>query len=159
MIAPLLCMAGFKNLLMHCELVVKKQAPELKSVSFFGFYVIIHNLAGKLLGLILSLCLQSDYDNGKWNLPQSELFQVINGSCIVVIELLLAIRASSAFAPDSTMYPPVPSGDDTNWPLDTIAALELAGMRAQQLSKISMSRGSMDTMGASRDSVVALLAS
>eukprot|EP00419_Tripos_fusus_P084410 CAMPEP_0172865414 /NCGR_PEP_ID=MMETSP1075-20121228/81392_1 /TAXON_ID=2916 /ORGANISM="Ceratium fusus, Strain PA161109" /LENGTH=387 /DNA_ID=CAMNT_0013714441 /DNA_START=63 /DNA_END=1226 /DNA_ORIENTATION=- len=97
-----------------------------------GKFVNLHMVVGKILDIVLRLAVKENYDTRKWSLPQNEWATMISGLVLCVVELILALLGMRLFPWDERMYPTSCSKSGGEFPLDTLALLQLNGVRTEE---------------------------
>jgi len=97
-----------------------------------GKFVNAHMLVGKIVDMILRLVVKKDYVAARWTLPSHEWAAMISGLILCIVELLLALLAIRLFPWDERMYPTSCDRESGCLPLDTMALLQLNGIRTEE---------------------------
>jgi len=97
-----------------------------------GKFVNAHLIVGKLTDLILRLALKENYVTSSWSLPREEWAAMVSGFVLCIVELLLALLGMRLFPWDERMYPASCDRELGGLPLDTIALLQLNGIRTEE---------------------------
>merc|ERR1719378_1561261 len=97
-IATIACVIGLKNAMNLYTPVAQQRNPESKYLPFLGVFVLIHNVAGNLLGIIIGRAVHGDYmHNGRVYMDEAQFETLLTGMCVLALELALAFKAFRTF--------------------------------------------------------------
>jgi len=127
----MIAMWGFNALSSLIAPTVQELHKEYAAVGM-GKFVNAHMIVGKIVDMILRLAVRAHYVTPRWSLPDEQWAAMISGLVLCIVELLLALLGMRLFPWDERMYPTSCDRESGGLPLDTIALLQLNGIRTDE---------------------------